>query len=342
MSSYYHEDIFQYLQQFVKGQDKALRKLSILGQIYFMKSLTVHEHNKNPLLPLVPTPKVSVMLVGPTGTGKTLMTSKLAEYMNCPFVRIDCSTLTVTGWEGMDISDALETYAKQISPYFPMGVVLLDELDKLGSPAHGSHGGDHHRNIQANLLSLLEGKFRLTNRTGVNNTELNKLLNHSLILCAGAFADTYKHEKSPKKNIGFNTPLEEIPLIKLKDMMVKGGIMPELVGRIVDILETEPLSEDSIRNIILHSGISPYSVYHNMEPGFLLTNFEVDEMVKEIKDSEFGVRELETLMFNKFCKFIEAAPKTSIESPSQCEDTDKDVEQILIEYAQGNNGEENK
>lgn len=237
-------------------------------------------------------PTLNVFLTGPTGSGKTFLVSILAESLDYPFIRIDCSSITQVGYVGIGLDELLINYTKELDRN-KGGVILLDEFDKLGHEEHSTHGNTN-LSLQFQLLDLVDGLY--------SHPKVSKYVNNCLILVSGAFSEASKQAKKGKTNIGFmEQPTNKDP-INWKKVMVSGGLLPELTGRILDVIETRSLTKEEIREVLLTKKNSALAQFKALMPTVEITQKDIDDLIEQSYNSEFGLRELTTSVYNLFNK----------------------------------------
>lgn len=300
----YKSHILKNFDKTVSGQAEAKDKLASLGYLYQNKIQALYNGIKTDSVP-----RLNLFVTGPTGYGKTFILTQLANILNLPFIRIDCSTVTAEGWVGDSVSDLIST---QLSPLcectIPGLIIMLDEMDKVITPAVGNSGTDHSVLTQQSFLDLMEGKFVSTGRdlTPFKKTVITDAVQKALVVCAGSFEQVRQADKAAKANIGF-TRIEKdksIDLERWKESMVDAGMLPELAGRIVQVVELSKLTEDEILQIF-EKDKSVYKQYQAILPGFNLSKEKKKEIAKKVIESRFGLRELESLIFKEVIKKLE-------------------------------------
>jgi ATP-dependent Clp protease ATP-binding subunit ClpX len=279
-----YPDIYKYLDKYVSGQEDAKDTLAILGALYCKRCEAVSEGVSSSFLP-----RLNLFITGPTGTGKTLLATTLSKCLMIPFIRIDCSSLSQTGWEGVSIEQQLARFSRILGDD-GFGVIMLDEMDKLGNRVSSSSGNIPNMGIQYNLLDLLDGKYA--------HPDVNDSINNCLILCAGAFSGAEKEASRETRSIGFEKDSITQTIPEWKDIMVSAGLVQELVGRMIDVVKLNPLTEEDIRSILLNKRNAIRSKYEKLLPGLEFSPEDIDNLVKQAYNSAYGVRELETAVFN--------------------------------------------
>jgi ATP-dependent Clp protease ATP-binding subunit ClpX len=254
-------EIKQFLDEYVIGQDEAKKVLSV----------AVYNHYKRINNPTkqddVEIEKSNIMLVGRTGTGKTLLAKTIAKLLNVPFCMADATVLTEAGYVGEDVESILSRLL-QASDYdvesAQRGIVFIDEVDKI------ARKGDNPsitrdvsgEGVQQALLKLLEGTIASVPPQGGRKHPEQKLVQidtrNILFICGGAFdgIENIIAGRVNKQTIGFssdlNQKIEQDSLLKyVNPTDIKSfGLIPELIGRFPVLSYLEPLNEESLRRIL--------------------------------------------------------------------------------------------
>lgn len=239
MPSLTPRDIKAKLDEFIIGQEKAKKIIAVAAYKHLMR--VANDLKGEPFKPF----KNNVILIGPTGTGKTYICEKLAEILKIPFAIIDVSSITQSGYVGGSTNEIMDTLIAKSNAIFDSdkganyGIVMLDELDKLaGDPDNVGRGA-----VQQELLKIIEGKD-FTETFSTKNV---------LFIGAGAFGNEIHEDKvAVVKEMGFGGGEEETQ-IPINDQLINFGLMPEIVGRFQVGTCLHELTKEDLSTILTES-----------------------------------------------------------------------------------------
>lgn len=245
------KEICDYLDQHVVGQDSAKIVLSVAIVNHYKR---LNKGNKD-------IEKANILMIGPTGTGKTLMAKTVAQYLDVPFVVADATTLTEAGYVGDDVESLitrLYTAAGGDIEQCQRGIVFLDEVDKISRKGESSTVSRDvsGEGVQQALLKLVEGtKCRVptqSNRKTGDTVEIDTT--NILFIAGGAFVglDEVIKRRTQGTAMGFGAAMtkSDQPGNVLPDDLVKYGMIPEFVGRFSSYVSLQNLTKEHLINIL--------------------------------------------------------------------------------------------
>lgn len=257
------EEIFKILNEYIVGQEFAKKTLSVAVYNHYKRLESKISQND------VQIQKSNILLIGPTGTGKTLLASTLAKILDVPFIIADATTLTEAGYVGEDVESILSKLianAQYDIEKAQKGIIYIDELDKI---ARKSENPSLTRDVsgegvQQALLKLIEGTVASVALQGGRKHPQQELIqfdtSNILFICGGAFDGLEKiiAKRTHTTQIGFGSDVKSKTDLKTAELfkqvetndIVKFGLIPELLGRLPIITTLEDLDEKALVSIL--------------------------------------------------------------------------------------------
>ena len=294
------QKIISEVKKTIKGQDKAIETITT---ILWVK-------NNFPMIK-----KTNMLVVGPSGVGKTAIFKQLKEILDIPLTIYSITGNSQAGYKGHDIEEMLvQLYydSGQNIEKTQNGIIIIDEFDKIGDNRDTGDIGTIA--IQNELLKLIEGCTRMISLD--NHNSINIDTSNILFVGCGAFANLYKPIEK-KKTIGFganNEEKNEDIIIDTETIVTKGGIIQELAGRLPVIVQLNSLSRENLKDILLNSEESYFrQVIMSIESlGIEIENIDyivdeiVDDAMKKNTSGKIGARGIDNSVMNAFLKIFES------------------------------------
>lgn len=306
------KDIKEFLDQYVIGQDDAKRYLAVAVYNHYKRLLQPKDKND------VEIEKSNIIMVGSTGTGKTLLARTIAKLLHVPFTIVDATVLTEAGYVGEDIESIL-TRLLQVADYnveeAERGIVFIDEIDKI------ARKGDNPsitrdvsgEGVQQGLLKLLEGSVVNVPPQGGRKHPDQKMIpvntKNILFICGGAF-DGIERKIAQRLNtnvVGYSAAKEAVKIDRGNLMqyiapqdLKSFGLIPEIIGRLPVLTYLNPLDRTALRNILTepkNSIIKQYVKLFEMDGVKLEFESEVFEyIVDKAIEYKLGARGLRSIV----------------------------------------------
>ncbi|EKY02202.1 ATP-dependent Clp protease, ATP-binding subunit ClpX [Porphyromonas catoniae F0037] len=326
------QEIKEYLDGYVVGQEDAKRYLSVAVYNHYKRLQQKQDTSDD-----VEIEKSNILLLGPTGTGKTLLAKTIARLLKVPFTIVDATVLTQAGYVGEDI-ESLLTRLLQVADYdvaaAERGIVFIDEIDKI------ARKGDNPsitrdvsgEGVQQGLLKLLEGSVVNVPPQGGRKHPDQKMIQVNtqqiLFICAGAF-DGIERKIAHRLNtrvVGYNSPgakhahLMEEELMKYVDArdLKSFGLIPEIIGRLPIITHLNPLHRDTLRMILTepkNALVRQYTKMFEMD-GIQLkyTDDALDAIVDKTMEQKLGARGLRSIMEQVMMEAMYTLPSQKVKT----------------------------
>jgi len=331
------KEMKEFLDQYIIGQDSVKRGVCVAAYNHFKRLLSRSRKDDDE----IEIDKSNILMLGPTGTGKTLIAQTLAKLLKVPFTIVDATIFTEAGYVGEDVENMLVRLLQAANydvPSAERGIIYVDEFDKITrKSANPSITRDvSGEGVQQAMLKILEGTIAsIPPKGGRKHPEQNLIQINTrdiLFICGGAFEGLEKiiEARIGESRMGFNAEVKKKETVKIGDILrqvepddlIRFGLIPEIVGRVPAVLGLDDLDEDALLTILTETKnalTKQYVKLFSIEGiRLIFARDALREVAKIAHRKKTGARGLRTVLESKLVPIM-------FETPSR-----DDIKEVMI------------
>jgi len=336
------QELKELLDQYVIGQDDAKRVLSVAVYNHYKRiNYNIDAIKGDKEVDFIDLDKSNVLMIGPTGTGKTMIAKTLAKLLKVPFAQADATTLTEAGYVGEDVENILLKLIQNANydiKKAERGIIYIDEIDKITRKSENKSitrdvSGE---GVQQALLKIIESTIASVPPQGGRKHPHQELLqidtSNILFICGGAFVglDKVIEKRINKGSLGFNAEIRSDEEINMKELinqiqpqdLIKFGLIPEFVGRLPIVVGLNDLDETALTKILVepkNAIVKQYKEIFKIDGVELeFSEDSINAVAKKAIELKTGARGLRTILENSMLNLMYLTP------------SDKSIKKIII------------
>ncbi|HAJ77890.1 MAG TPA: ATP-dependent Clp protease ATP-binding subunit ClpX [Clostridiales bacterium] len=319
------KEIKEHLDDYIIGQEEAKKVLSVAVYNHYKKINYNLSNNKNK----IELDKSNILLVGPTGCGKTLLAKTLAKVLEVPFAMCDATTLTEAGYVGDDVESVLSKLLANSGGDIKKaqtGIVYIDEIDKIAKKNENRNlpKDPAGEGVQQALLKIIEGTIANVPLQTAKKTPYQETVSvdtsNILFICGGAFVglDKIIEERSKNHNLGFSKKDDKLNISSavMPQDLIKFGLIPEFVGRLPIVSKLKKLTDKDLIEILIkpkNSIIKQFKEIMKLDGiTFSASDDAINEIAREASNLGDGARGLRTILENNLMDAMFDLPSSNI------------------------------